>query len=263
MLKCGIPLADKLGSVENDVAEERSDNDCSFPSTQWSLVDRAAAGDTHVRRRALGDLLKRYLPALRAHLVLKKRIDQERADDLLQGFITNKVLEQGLIARADPDKGRFRALLVTSLNHYVIDVYRHQSGTPPAFSLNESDRTPPMGDSESPSEVFDVAWARELLSEVLRRMRAECEQSRRHDIWGIFECRILGPILDNKATLPYEQLVARFGFRSPTQAANALVTAKRMFTRILRTVVAEYAGDESAVEAEIRDLQQILARGSR
>ena len=84
------------------------ENDCAFPSTQWSLVDRAAAGDAKARQRALGDLLQRYLPALRAHLVFKKRIDQERAEDLVQGFVTNKVIEQGLIARADPGKGRFR-----------------------------------------------------------------------------------------------------------------------------------------------------------
>jgi hypothetical protein len=246
--------------VEFIVSENQPDNDCSFPSTQWSLVDRATAGDTAARRRALGDLLTRYLPALRAHLVLKKRIDRERADDLLQGFITNKVLEQGLIACADPDKGRFRALLVTSLNHYVIDVFRHQRGTPPAFSLNDSDSEPPSGQGDCPSDIFDVAWARELLSEVLGRMRAECEKSRRPDLWGIFECRILAPILDNAATMPYEKLVRRFGYCSPIQAANALVTAKRMFVRILRSVVGEYAG-ETAVDAEIRDLQQILARG--
>jgi DNA-directed RNA polymerase specialized sigma24 family protein len=226
-------------------------------------VDRAAAGDSSVRQRALGDLLKRYLPALRAHLVLKKRIDPERAEDLLQGFIANKILEQGLIARANPDRGRFRALLVTSLNHYVIDAFRHQRGTPPAFSLSDTDRAPTIGDSDLPSDVFDVAWARELLAEVLRRMRAECDRTRRPDIWGIFQNRIVGPILENTATLPYERLVERFGFRSPTQAANSLVTAKRMFARILRAAITEYVGDESAVDAEIRDLQQILARGGR
>jgi len=245
------------------VGEERTDNDDSFPSTQWSLVDRAGAGDSMERRRALGDLLQRYLPALRAHLVLNKRIDRDRAEDLLQGFVTNKVLEQGLFARANPDKGRFRALLVTSLNHYVIDVFRQQRGTPPAFSLSESDFVRGMGESEPPADVFDVAWAKELLGEVLRRMQAECKTSRRPDLWGIFEARILSPILDSAATLPYEQLVKRFDFRSPTQAANALVTAKRMFGRILRAVVAEYAGGEAAVDAEIRDLHQVLASGNR
>ena len=244
------------------MSEENPDNDCSFPSTQWSLVDLAAAGDTAARRRALSDLLTRYLPALRAHLVVKKRINRERADDLLQGFIANKVLEQGLIARADPDKGKFRALLVTSLNHYVIDVHRQQSGAPPAFSLSDSDRLPPSGDSDAGSDVFDVAWARELLGDVLRRMRTECDRSGRPDIWGIFNCRIVRPILENEAMLPYEQLVRRFGFRSPAQAANALVTAKRMFVRILRSVIGEYA-NPSAIDAEIRDLHQILARGPR
>src|SRR5207253_1738418 len=185
------------------VIDDRSDNDCSFPSTQWSLIDRVADDDALVRQRALGDLLKRYLPALRAHLVVKKGIEPERADDLLQGFITNKILEQGLIARANPDKGRFRALLITALNHYVIDVYRHQKGTPPAFSLSDTDCAPSIGDSDSPSDIFDVAWARELLADVLRRMRLECEKGRRPDIWGIFQCRIVGPILENAATLPY------------------------------------------------------------
>src|SRR5262249_45322974 len=133
----------------------------------------------------------------------------------------------------------------------------------PAFSLSDTDHSPPAGECDSPSDVFDVAWARELLGDVLRRMRAECEKSRRRDIWGIFQCRIVGPILDNAATLPYEQLVKGYGFRSPTQAANALVTAKRMFARLLRTVVGEYAVGEGAIDAEIRDLQQILARGHR
>lgn len=245
------------------MADDRSENNCSFPTTQWSLVDRAAGSDAKERQRALGDLLQRYLPALRAHLVVRKHMDRERADDLVQGFIASKVLEQGLIARANPDKGRFRALLVTSLNNYVIDMYRHQANTPHPFSLNASDATPALGDTESPSNVFDVAWARELLQETLRRMRMDCERTGRMDIWGIFECRILGPILENASTLPYEQLVARFGFRSPTQAANALVTAKRTFARTLRAVVGEYAGDPDAIESEIRDLQEILSRGDR
>jgi hypothetical protein len=163
-----------------------------------------------------------------------------------------------LIARANPDRGRFRSLLVTSLNNYVVDVYRHQATTPVAFSLTDSDQISPGIDTDVRSDVFDVAWARELLGDVLRRMQTECTQSRRPDIWGIFESRIVAPILENAKALPYEQLVRRFGFRSPVQAANALVTAKRMFVRILRSVIAEYAG-VSAVDDEIRDLQQILA----
>jgi hypothetical protein len=56
--------------------------------------------------------------------------------------------------------------------------------------------------------------------------------------------------------------VEKFGFRSPTEASNALVTAKRMFVRALRAVVAEYARDENGIDREIEELRAILSRGS-
>jgi hypothetical protein len=55
-------------------------------------------------------------------------------------------------------------------------------------------------------------------------------------------------------------VVVRFGFKSPTEASNALVTAKRMFVRALRSVVAEYATDEAGINGEIEELRAILSR---
>src|SRR5882762_2956273 len=71
-----------------------------FPSTQWSLVGRAGHITGTRRREALGTLLRRYMPALRAHLVLAKRISPDHADDLVQGFVTDKMIEQNLLGKA-------------------------------------------------------------------------------------------------------------------------------------------------------------------
>ncbi len=60
--------------------------------------------------------------------------------------------------------------------------------------------------------------------------------------------------------MPYDDLVRQNGFSSPVRAANALVTAKRMFTRVLRAVISEYQGDEAEIDSEIDDLHKILAR---
>ena len=98
-----------------------------FPTTHWSLVGRAGyQGDEELHRAALNDLLKRYLPALQAHLIYGKRIDVNEADDLVQGFVTNKVLERDLIQRAEPERGRFRSLLATALDNYVSSVRAKQ-----------------------------------------------------------------------------------------------------------------------------------------
>src|SRR5881394_3079150 len=105
-----------------------------FPTTRWSLVARACGGgggdggdglavDHEVRREALATILHRYLPALRAHL-LAKSIAPDRADDLLQAFVADKVIERNLLARADRARGRFRGFLAAALNNYCANQLR-------------------------------------------------------------------------------------------------------------------------------------------
>jgi len=91
----------------------------TFPSTRWSLVDRAGQGDSQARREALGKLLECYLPALQAHLVHHNRLPPEKADDLVQEFVADKVLEKDLMARADQRLGKLRTFLLTALNRFV------------------------------------------------------------------------------------------------------------------------------------------------
>ena len=83
-------------------------------------------------------------------------------------------------------------------------------------------------------------------------------RSGRADVWGVFQCRLLDPSLQGTAPVDYEELVARFGLQSPSQASNVLVTAKRTFARALRSVVGEYALGDDEIDAEIRELREIL-----
>ena len=233
-----------------------------FPTTRWSSVARAGSDEAEATRAALDRLLGRYLPALKAHLVYQRRMTPDRADDLLQGFVSEKILQKNLIARADRDRGKFRTFMLYALDNYVVSAMRRASAKKrsPAegATVGLDEHLDHVAADEGPSDVFDVAWARQVLAEVLSRMESECADSGRSDIWGVFECRVLKPMLDRGDPLPYEELVERFGLKSPAQASNVLVTAKRMFARILQSVVAEYAGDD--VEAEISELRLILSR---
>lgn len=232
-----------------------------FPATQWSLV--ALAGqDEGSQRQVLGEFIKRYLPALRAHLVLGKRIAPQLAEDLLQGFLCDKVVQDRLIARAVREKGRFRWFLRTALDHYIVDVIRQETARKRAPQERRTllpDEPAEPETTEQPSDHLDVAWARQVIQSALQRMETECRASGRPDIWGVFEARILAPV-DGAEPMPYERLVERFRLASPAQAMNILITAKRMYERNLRAVVGEYAGDPSEVDQEIQDLAGILAR---
>lgn len=234
--------------------------DGRFPTTHWSLVAQVGLPDADARRDALERLLVRYLPALRAHLLWGKRLPSEEADDLLQDFVAGKIIERGLIGRADAALGKFRTFLLAALDRYAIDRFRQQSAkkrSPDGAPLEIGERGDLLPAPPS-SDAFDVAWARSVLAEALKRMREECEATGRADVWGVFQCRLLEPSLQGTAPVDYEELVARFGLQSPSQASNVLVTAKRTFARALRSVVGEYALGDEEIDAEIRELREIL-----
>ena len=234
-----------------------------FQTTHWSLVGRAAGGENDAaQRQALGELLMRYMPALRSHLLVRKRLDPDRAEELLQNFFASKVVEQGLVGEARQERGKFRNFLLTALDRFQVSQIRYDKAqkrsAPSSTPLEEELGVAQRG--QAPNETFDIAWARQLLAETIKRMREECTASGRPDVWGVFETRLLNPLLHHDEPLPYEELVKRFGLTSPAQASNVLITAKRMFARVLRSVIGEYEEDEEQIDAEIADLQNILAR---
>ena len=240
-----------------------------LPATEWSLVDLARQQTDHsAARDALAVLLRRYLPALHTHLVSERRIDPERAEDLLQGFVADKIIEQKLLDHAARERGKFRSFLLVTLDHYVVSAHRSASAAKrrPEAGLaalaDNADRLPAAG-NDDPARAFDVAWARELIAEAISRMRAECDRSNRPDLWRIFQARVLVPAMEGGAPVAYEQLVRELGLEAPLIACSLLATAKRMFTRNLRAVAGEYADTSGGADMEINELREILAAGAK
>ena len=238
-----------------------------FPTTRWSLVVAAGDGSARVRREALGTLLKDYLVPLRHYLVRRRRIPPHDADDLLQGFVSEKVLRDELVPRARQSRGRFRTFLLTALNQFLAGRARHAgrkkrlllAGTSLASlaSLPE-----PPDESADPAEAFEVTWARGVLDLAQRRTRAECESSGRADLWAVFQARVLRPTLENVEPTPYERLAVSLSLPSADDVYPLLTTAKRMFARNLRAVVGEYVRDEAEVDQEIAALRAAVAAGA-
>lgn len=235
-----------------------------FPTTHWSLVDEAARGTGEAKARALAALLERYLPAMRAHLAARQWARRLSVEDVLQQFLADKVLGQDLVARAERTRGRFRAFLVTALENFARNQIRHDSAATrspgPEGHVAVRDDLDAAGPGADPSGEFDVAWARQVLAQAIDSMRCECRVSGMPHVWAVFEGRVLRPTLQQAEEVPYERLVREQGLDSPMQAANALVTARRMFQRQLRAVVGRYEKTDQEVEDEIRDLWLILSR---
>lgn len=233
----------------------------SFPSTHWSQVGKISDTSSQDRIQALENLLRAYLPAMRSFLVYARKIDPSVAEDILQSFLTRKVLEEGILAKAQAIRGSFRAFLSTSLRNYASNCLKSPkwAGLPQTHVDSVLDL---YSQSAEPADVFDIEWARQLLGQAVQTMKEHCVAIGRPDIWGVFEVRILKTCLGNEPPVSYDTLVEQFGFRSPAQASNVLVTANRMFIRILRTIVGSYEKSEAEIDEEILDLKRILTQAS-
>lgn len=229
----------------------------SFPPTRWSLVERAAQSDPDARRAALDALLRLYLPALRAHLRIAKRFSAPDADDLLQGFMADKVVEKGILGGADVARGRFRSYLLVALDRYVLSQARRDRAAKRGLGLADGERAGAgerVAAAGEPSDAFEAAWARELVAEAKRRMKMNCQNAGRRDVWEVFARHIGPPVGDANGDEPAGRPVDR------KQQANLLVTAKRAFRRAVRSVIADYVDSDEQVDEEIRDLKRALAR---
>jgi len=235
-----------------------------FETTQWSLVGRATDDDSVVRRPAMEELLRRYSPALKAYL-LRKGLRDHDADDVVQSFIADKILDRQIVAEADSTRGRFRGFLARSLERHLIDTIRRGKAKKRAPNEMQSlDQMPvEIGEVQSSKDAFDLAWAHDTIQQALRVMQEECEQSPDAALrWRSFERRYIQPLVAGQAEPSLDELMKEFGFESRTKASNTLMTAKRQFQRCVRSIVGQYVSSTQEIDAEIADLQSALAAGA-
>lgn len=235
-----------------------------FPPTRWSLVASACDPEASEsdRLEALNGILRIYAPAMTSHLRWHMRLPHHLAEDVVQGFLTDKVLKKNLLGEADRARGRLRSLLKRSLERYAISELRRPEARASRQSVpwepgSEGDIATNAHEARA-GESLDIAWAREVLAAVMHRMRTTCAKTGRDDVWTIFEARIWRPWLCREEPEAYEALVRRMGLQSPSQATNLLVTAKRSFDRAMLDVVGEYTGSPERAKEEIRTLFEIL-----
>ena len=230
-----------------------------FPRTDWAELGKAAAADEVLLDR----LIRLYWQPLKIYLVATFPGLKNQADTLLQDFAEDKLLKEGWLRRADQNRGRFRDFLKTSLRNFVLNRLTRAEVKNPPISMEELEHELPHPDA--PSEEFDLVWVRTMLAETLRRMEVDCknpgeDQPRRSYIWEMFRIRLLEPIFNDAAQPSYDQLIDQFGLKSPTDASNTLLSAKRIFKAHLSKVIKEYAVQDAATAAEIQALEDFLIR---
>ncbi len=238
----------------------------TFPVTDHSLIRKAILEDPKGQREALSRLLQLYCGKLKRILNYRFRLGDDRTEELLQDFIADKILGGEILHRYKQDQGRFRSWLLTSLEHYAIDCSRRAQAQRRFdgnhLSLDTEDQAAWVVDrGVEPDLLLQLCWARQVCGRALRRMKRECEARSQDRIWAVYKICELRPTLTKAQKPDYTQVVARFGFASPSQAYNTRITALRKAAQHFREVIREdYGYDQQGIEQELRELRDVFAR---
>ncbi len=244
-----------LGDAGKWSGAERNETG-SFPATRWSLVVDAGGSGSTQARAALGALCAAYWYPIYA-LIRRKGYDPHQAQDLTQSYFA-RLLEKGVIARADRTRGRFRAFLRTDCQHFLIDQHRRQAAGGPVarpISIDARDAEgrylvePADTHAMTPDHLFDRAWAVTLLDRVLDLLAAEYAGADKGPLFDTLKVILTG----GKGAVPAATLASQLGM---TEAAVHMAV-RRLRTRyreILLEQIAATLDDPSETDDEVRSL---------
>jgi len=235
----------------------------TFLTTRWSLIDGIRGGGDS--DGALIDaLLKRYWRPVYCCL-RRKGCDNEQAKDLTQAFFHEIVLNRGLLQRADPSKGRFRAFLLHALEQYLINERtrertRKRSPRGGLVSLDGMDLSalPQIISSMTPEDSYNYTWLCDLLERVLAEVEADCHSDGLDLHWTIFRERIVQPVLGDGVSPSAQELCARHGIDDEKKVSNMLITVKRRFQAAIRKHIRNTVANEEEVDDEMQELFRYL-----
>jgi len=169
---------------ERDNHEPQREDAGGFQTTHWSLVLRAGHREDRDADAALAALCQRYWFPLYAY-VRRRMADVHEAQDMTQEFFA-WLLEKNTLAIASPQRGRFRAFLLTAVKHFLAnqrDRAKAQKwgGGVRALRLDLEAGESRLGleplDDMTPERLFERQWVLTLLEVVMRRLQGEYELS--------------------------------------------------------------------------------------
>jgi RNA polymerase sigma factor (sigma-70 family) len=231
-----------------------------FPTTRWTMV--VAAGDPRRKeaRSALAALCESYWYPLYAYL-RRRGYPADQAQDLTQEFFI-RVLEGRYLDRADPEKGRFRAFLLTSLKFFVADeedrnrAQKRGGGAllPLEFSSGEDRYQREPAHDETPERIFERRWALTVLDRVVEKLRDEFVHHGRPEHFERLKVFLLG-----HSDAPYAAL-AREMKTSEGALKVAIHRLRKRYRELFRQEIADTVADPAEVETELRYLAGVLTR---
>jgi RNA polymerase sigma factor (sigma-70 family) len=243
-------------SPSNNNDQPESPRPARFASTRWSLVAAAGQSASPESQEALATLCRVYWYPLYAFA--RRRLGSvEDAQDVTQAFFA-QLLEKDYLKAADPERGKFRAFLLTAFKHFLSKAREHDQAqkrgggqriVPLDFQSGERRYTLEPADHATPEAIFERRWALTLLEQALARLRQEFETAGKS---ALFES-LKGCLTADGSPDSYAQIAERLDMTA--QAVKvASHRLRRRYQELLRDEIGQTVSGAEEIDEELRNL---------
>jgi len=176
---------------------------------------------------------------------------------LTQAFFA-KLLEKNFLANLDSEKGKFRAFLLASLKHFLINEWKKsqrlkRGGGEKLLSLDwktaDTQFQIAATNEPSPDKAFDREWAVALLAKVIERLQMECGVEGRAKQFA--ELKIF--LTAGKGALSHADAAKNLGM-DETAVRVAVHRLRKRYRILLREEISQTLADAADVDEEMRAL---------
>jgi RNA polymerase sigma-70 factor (ECF subfamily) len=232
-----------------------------FAPTRWSIV--LAAGDTRSPESAvaLETLCRTYWFPLYAY-VRRQGSSPTEAQDLTQEFFA-RLLEKKYVAHANPEAGKFRTFLLTSLKHFLVSEWRKTArqkrggGQVPipwdADAAEQCYAAEPPGELTS-EKIYEKRWAIALMERVLARLRDEHHTADKDRLFEALKTCVWG----DGSPRPYAEIAAELGLTEGAVKTSVHRLRQRCH-ELLRAEIAETVARPEDIDEELRNLIEVFS----
>lgn len=213
----------------------------SHLNTDWHMVHEAHQTPSALARAARDRLLERYSGAVRRYLGKALRTP-EAVDEVFQEFALR--LCRGDLHRANPEQGRFRNFIKTTLYHLIVDYHRRTQTQPGPLPEGAEIPAPDAAELEEMDRVWLIGRRNELLNRAWAAL-AEIEVQKGTPIYTVLRLKTDRPSLQSEELA--QHLRAADGSPMTAAAARQLLhRARERFSGLLLSELIYALGDRDA-----------------
>jgi len=233
-----------------------------FATTHWSVVLVAGGDSSPLVREALERLCQTYWFPLYAH-VRSKGFSPEDAEDLTQEFFA-RFLASHALRTVSQERGRFRAFLLASLNHFLANEWdrlraQKRGGGQKLLPLDTASAEERLkiepATNLTPERLYERRWAAALLEAVLERLRSEMPTAGKTSVFD----HLKGFLWEAAGTQSYSNAAAQLGL-TELAARKTVQRLRQRYRELLREEVALTVAAPHEVAEELKHLLGLFSR---